>query len=125
MSNIINSSIFCWVFFIFTTVITFKTLVIKYIIFQIDDCIQSCVVTNTMPPMVRRYRPVHKIYSAYQNLRKLKGPKHWYAGSNYFSNQASFNFRTNYYRRFKVSLLLQYFGLVQRCGITLGTIFKV
>lgn len=67
----------------------------------IDDCIQSCVVTNTMPHLVRRYRPVHKIYNAYQNLRKLKGPKHWYAGSNYFSNQASFNFRTNNYRRSK------------------------
>jgi hypothetical protein len=65
--------------------------------------------TNTMPPMVRRYRPVHKIYSAYQNLRKLKGPKHWYAGSNYFNNQASFNFRTNNYRRSKVSCLLKYF----------------
>lgn len=62
-----------------------------------------------MPPMVRRYRPVHKIYSAYQNLRKLKGPKHWYAGSNYFNNQASFNFRTNNYRRSKVSCLLKYF----------------
>lgn len=75
--------------------------------------------------MVRRYRPVHKIYSAYQNLRKLKGPKHWYAGSNYFSNQASFNFRTNYYRRFKVSLLPKYLWVDLRCRMILGTICKV
>lgn len=78
-----------------------------------------------MPPMVRRYRPVHKIYSAYQNLRKLKGPKHWYAGSNYFNNQASFNFRTNNYRRSKVSFLPKYFWVGLGCGMFLGTILEV
>lgn len=77
-----------------------------------------------MPPMVRRYRPVHKIYNAYQNLRKLKGPKHWYAGSNYFSNQASFNFRSYNNRRFKVSLLFGYQGCLEY-GMVLRTILKV
>lgn len=93
-------------------------------IFQIDDGIQSCFVTNTMPHMVRRYRPVHKLYNAYQNLRKLKSPKHWYAGSNYFSNQASFNFRTNNYRRPKVSLLLKYFWINLGHSMILKTILK-
>lgn len=88
-------------------------------IFQIDDCIQSCALTNNMLPMVRRYRPVRKIYSAYQNLRKLKGPKHWYASSNYFSNQASFNFRSNSNRRFKVSFLLKYFWVDLGFGMVL------
>lgn len=78
-----------------------------------------------MPPMVKRYRPVHKIYSAYQNLRKLKSPKHWYASSNYFSNQATFNFRTNNYRRLKVSCLLKYFWVDHGCGVILGIILIV
>ncbi|XP_050433050.1 phosphatidate cytidylyltransferase, photoreceptor-specific isoform X2 [Adelges cooleyi] len=68
---------------------------------KVDDSTQSYVLTNNMPPMVRRYRPVRKIYSAYVNLRKLKGPKHWYAGSNYFGNQALTNSRSHSNRRSK------------------------
>lgn len=79
---------------------------------------------NAMPPMVRRYRPVHKIYNAYQNLRKLKGPKHWYAGSNYFNNQAPFNFRTNNYRRSKVSRLFEHFWIHLGHGMNTRTIHK-
>jgi len=75
--------------------------------------------------MVRRYRPVHKIYNAYKNLQKLKGPKHWYAGSNYFSNQVPFNFRTYNYRRSKVSFLLKYFWVYLGCSMNMEIILKI